>query len=136
TVTEGNTGSINARFTLTLSAASDVAVTVHYDTANGSALAGSDFTGASGTATIPAGQTSVGILIAVTGDRLAEATENFFVNLSAPVNAGISDSQGMGTILDNEPRISINNVTKKEGNGNTTLFVFTVTLSGAYDQAV
>ena len=38
------------------------------------------------------------------------ATRPFVVNLTAPVNAGISDDQGTGTILDNEPRISINNL--------------------------
>ena len=49
----------------------------------------------------------------------------------------IVDSQGVGTILDNEPRISIGDVTKAEGKkGQTTLFTFTVTLSAAYDQAV
>ncbi len=137
TVTEGNTSAVNAKFTLTLSAKSDVDVKVHFDTANGSATAGSDYTAVSGAeATIPAGQTSVDIMIAVTGDRVAEPTENFFVNLSAPTNAGISDGQGVGTILDNEPRISINNVRQKEGNGKSTLFVFTVSLSAAYDQAV
>src|SRR4029450_9808401 len=85
---------------------------------------------------IPAGQLSRPVTVAVTGDRVAEPTENFVVNLTAPTNAGISDSQGAGNILDNEPRLSINNVTKKEGNGGTVQFVFTVTLSAAYDQAV
>ena len=43
----------------------------------------------------------------------------------------------MGTILDDEPRISISDVTKAEGKkGQTTLFTFTVTLSAPYDQAV
>src|SRR5204862_1116164 len=42
-----------------------------------------------------------------------------------------------GTIVDDEPRISISDVTKREGNtGRTTLFTFTVTLSAAYNQAV
>ena len=139
TVTEGNTGSVNATFTVTLSGTSDADVTVHYDTANGSATAGSDFPAASGNVTIPAGQTSRSFTIAVTGDRLAEPTEIFTVNLSAPVNGGITDGQGICTILDNEPRISIGDVTKKEGNGNgnkTVQFTFTVTLSAAYDQAV
>jgi len=87
--------------------------------------------------TIPAGQTSRTFAIAVLGDRVAEPTETFAVNLSAPVNATITDGQGLGTILDNEPRISINDVSKQEGNGSkTTLFTFTVTLSAAYDQAV
>src|SRR4029077_18885375 len=46
-------------------------------------------------------------------------------------------AQGVGTIVDDEPRISISDVTKLEGKKNqTTLFTFTVTLSAAYDQAV
>ncbi len=50
---------------------------------------------------------------------------------------GVYVGQGVGTILDDEPRISINNVTEAEGKkGQTTLFTFPVTLSVAYDQAV
>src|SRR5207302_98860 len=86
TVTEGNTGTVTATFTLSLSSASDVDVTVHYATANGTAAAGSDYTAASGNLTIPAGQISRTLAVAVTGDRLAEPTESYFVNLSAPVN--------------------------------------------------
>ena len=57
--------------------------------------------------------------------------------LRAPTNATIGDGQGSGTIIDNEPRISISDVTKAEGKkGQTTLFTFTVTLSAAYDQPV
>src|SRR5439155_20448078 len=47
------------------------------------------------------------------------------------------DSQRVGTILGDAPRIRISDVTKAEGKkGQTTLFTFTVTLSAAYDQAV
>jgi hypothetical protein len=43
----------------------------------------------------------------------------------------------VGTILDDEPRVSISDVSKKEGRrGQTTLFTFTVTLSATYDQPV
>ena len=49
----------------------------------------------------------------------------------------LPDGQGVGTIVDDEPRISISDMTKAEGRkGKTTLFTFTVTLSAAYDQAV
>ncbi|MBC7818680.1 MAG: hypothetical protein IAG10_17460 [Planctomycetaceae bacterium] len=137
TVTEGNTGSVNAVFTVTLSHASDEAVTVAFATANGTAGAGSDYTAASGNVIVPAGQLSQTFAIAVKGDRLAEPNETFFVNLGSPTNATITDGQGMGTIVDNEPRISISDVSKSEGRkGNTTLFTFTVTLSAAYDQPV
>ena len=86
---------------------------------------------------IPAGQTTGSISVLVNGDRLAEANEAFAVNLSNAVNAGIVDGQGVGTIVDDEPRISISDFTKAEGKkGQTTLFTFTVTLSAAYDQPV
>src|SRR5262249_43950082 len=63
--------------------------------------------------------------------------ETFFVNLSGAGNATIADGQGVGTIVDDEPRVSINDVTKAEGKKNrSTLFSFTVTLSAAYDQPV
>src|SRR5262249_43163232 len=70
TVTEGNTGTVNATFTVTLSQAANVDVTVHYATANVTAMAGSDYTAKSGTLVIPAGQTTRTITVAVTGDRL------------------------------------------------------------------
>jgi hypothetical protein len=137
TVTEGNTGAVNGTFTVSLSVAYDVAVTVHYQTANGTATAGSDYQAASGTLTFAPGLTSQTVTVLVTGDRLAEANETFIVNLSNPTNATIADGQGVGSITDDEPRISISDVTKSEGRkGKTTLFTFTVTLSAAYDQPV
>jgi hypothetical protein len=137
TVTEGNTGVTSATFTVTLSAAYDVPVTVNYATANGTATAGSDYQAASGTLTFAPGETSKMITTQVIGDRLAEPNETFLVNLSSPTNAVITDGTGAGTIVDDEPRISISDVSKKEGRKNqTTSFTFTVTLSAAYDQAV
>jgi hypothetical protein len=139
TVTEGNTGTRAATFTVTLSVAYGQPVTVAYATANGSATAGSDYQAASGTLTIPAGQTTGTITVPVNGDRLAESNETFVVNLSSPTNATIADGQGVGTIVDDDlpVSISISDVTKKEGNGKkTTLFTFTVSLSAAYDQPV
>jgi hypothetical protein len=136
-VIEGNTGTVNATFTLTLSYASPVDVTVHYATADITATAGSDYTARSGTVVIPAGQTSAAVTVAVRGDRLGEADETFAVNLSSATNATIAVGQGVGTILDNEPRISISDVTKAEGKRNkTTTLTLTVTLSVAYDQPV
>jgi hypothetical protein len=137
TVTEGNTGSRSATFTVTLSAAYDVPVTVNYATANGTATAGSDYRAASGMLTFAPGETTKAVAVQVIGDRLAEVNETFVVNLSGPTNATITDGQGVGTIADDEPRISIGTVTKAEGRkGHTTQFTFTVRLSAAYDQAV
>jgi hypothetical protein len=137
TVTEGNAGAVAATFTVRLSVANSEAITVDYATADGTATDGSDYQAASGMLTFAPGETEKTITVQVNGDRLAEPNETFIVNLSGATNAAILDGQGGGTIVDDEPRISISDVSKKEGKkNNTTLFTFTVTLSAAYDQAV
>jgi probable HAF family extracellular repeat protein len=137
TVIEGNSGTTDAVFTVNLSAASAQTVSVAFATANGSATAGSDYQANSGTVSFAPGETSKTVTVRVNGDRIGEPNETFAVNLSGATNASIADGQGAGTILDDEPRISISDVTKSEGKkGQTTLFTFTVTLSAAYDQPV
>jgi hypothetical protein len=137
TVTEGNTGAASATFTVTLSTASAEAVALAYATADGIASASSDYRSTSGTLTFAPGETSKTVTVLVAGDRLAEPGETFAVNLTAATNATIGDGQGIGTILDDEPRISIGDVSRLEGkNGRTTQFTFTATLSAAYDQPV
>jgi serralysin len=61
------------------------------------------------------GETSKTISVLVNGDRLPEPNETFIVNLSGATNATITDGQGVGTIFDDEPRISISDVAKFEG---------------------
>ncbi len=137
TVTEKNTGTSNVTLTVTLSAASTQSVTLNYATSNGTAISGSDFIASTGTVTFAPGVTSRTIAVAVRGDSLDEADENFSVVLSAPTNATIADNTGIVTILDNDgPAISINNVAEIEGNGETKFATFTVTLSAASPQAV
>ena len=137
TVAEGNTGTRAVEFTVTLSAASTDTITVAYATANSTATGGNDYQSASSTLTFAPGETSKTITVAVIGDRLAEPNETLSVNLSSATNATIADDQGVGTIVDDEPRISISDVSKAEGRkGQKTLFTFTVTLSAAYDQSV
>ena len=116
---------------MTLSAASDAPVTVDYATADGSATAGGDYQAASGTVIFAPGQTSQTITVLVNGDRAAEPTEYFFVNLAGPANAGLADGQGVGTIADDEPHISVGGEAIAEGNVGTTELTFTVTLSAA-----
>jgi hypothetical protein len=137
TVTEGNTGMSVTNFTVSLSAANTERITVAYATADNSATTGSDYQAASGTLTFVPGETSKTITVLANGDRVVEESETFVVNLSSATNATIADGQGIGTILDDEPRISISDVTKSEGRRNkSTSFTFTITLSAAYDQAV
>ncbi len=120
-----------ADFTVTLSAASGLTVTVAYATADGTATAGTDYTSTSGTLTFEPGITSQTISVPVLDDTLDEANETFFVDLSSPASATIADAQGVGTIVDNDaaPTISIGDVTvDPEANTNAS---FPVTLTAA-----
>jgi hypothetical protein len=129
---EGHSGATAFVFTVSLSSVSTTAVTVNYATANGSAKSSGknpDFGSTSGTLTIPAGSPSGTITVLVNGDTLVEPNETFFVNLNNTVGATIVDAQGIGTILNDEPMIAIDNVSLAEGNTGTTAFVFAVSLS-------
>jgi hypothetical protein len=135
-VTEGHAGTVAAAFTVTLSAAAAGPVTVTYATANDSAVANGDYQATTGTHSFAPGQTSKTITVLVKGDTAAEADETFLVNLSSAVGATIVDGQGVGTIVDDDPRISISDVAKYEGKSGTTRFVFHVSLSVASSAAV
>jgi len=133
TVTETNSGVVNASFTVSLSKASGRTVTVDYQTADSTTTAGSDYLPASGTLTFLPGTTSQKITVQVIGDTIDEDNEIYFVNLSNAIGATILDGQGQGTITDNDsaPSISINDVRVGEGNSGTTNAVFTASLSSA-----
>ncbi|HEY0727870.1 MAG TPA: PQQ-dependent sugar dehydrogenase, partial [Pyrinomonadaceae bacterium] len=137
-VTEGNTGTTTASFTVSLSNPSSQNVSVNYATAGNTATSGNDFVAASGTATIAAGQLSTTINVTVNSDTIFEANETFFVNLTTPTNATIGDNQSVGTINDDDsqPTISINDLSINEGNSGTTNATFTVSLSNASSQTI
>ena len=101
-VVEGNSGTTNATFTVSLSKASSETVTVNWATANDTAGAGSDYTGGSGTLSFSSGQMSKTITVQVSGDTAAEGAETFKVNLSGASNATVSDAQAIGTISNDD----------------------------------
>jgi hypothetical protein len=130
---EGNTGTTPFTFTVTLSTAYDMPVTVNYATYDNSALAGSDYVTASGTLTFAPGQTSLPIPVMVKGDLLAETDEYFSVSLSNATGGSIANGWGYGTIHDDDtpPAITISDASIVEGNSGTKLMIFTVYLSQA-----
>ena len=75
-------------------------VTYAVSTANGSALAGSDYVARNLPGeTIPAGQASRSFAVSINGDVAKEASETFVVNLRAATGATILDSQARGAIV-------------------------------------
>ncbi len=78
-------------------------VSVVATTANGTATAGSDYTGGSLTLNFAAGQTIATAGLPVRGDTTVEPNETFFVNLANPTgSAVIADGQGLGTITNDD----------------------------------
>jgi predicted outer membrane repeat protein len=103
TVAEGNSGTSQAVFTVSLSEASMQTITVDYVTTSETATAGGvDYQAAGGTLTFAPGVTTQTVSVQVNGDTLYELDETFFVNLSNPANATISDAKGIGTITNDD----------------------------------
>jgi hypothetical protein len=136
---EGNAGTTNARFTISLSFPSSQLVEVDWVAKDATAtLADSDFLAASGRASFPPGTTSVFVDVPVVGDLKLEPNETFTVDLSNPLFGVIADAQGQGTILDDDgvPKMSIDDVRIVEGNTGSSSATFTVTLSNPSGAAV
>ncbi|HVE45643.1 MAG TPA: Calx-beta domain-containing protein, partial [Acidimicrobiales bacterium] len=128
--------SVPATFTVTLSEPAVGPVSARYATADASAKAGSDYQAASGTVSIPAGATTAEVTVAVLGDGLAEADEEFLVELSEPAGARLGRSAGKATIFDALPGISAGHATVVEGDAGMTPARFTVTANAEPTQAV
>jgi len=101
-VLEGHSGSRSALFTARMSRASDTPVAVTFQTAAGTASAGSDYSTRSGTLTFAPGQTAALIPVSVLGDRTVEPDELFYLDLSSPVAATIARSRATGTIRNDD----------------------------------
>ncbi len=130
-ISEGNAGTKQASFTISMPSPSANPVTVDVATASGTAAMATDYaaTAVNGL-TIPAGQTSVGFNVPVYGDTAVEGNETFTVNLSNPSNATIADPQGVGRISNDDlAALSIGDVSVTEGNSGTTTASFVVRLS-------
>jgi hypothetical protein len=100
--TEGNTGTSLLTFTVSLVGNSDLDATVDWSTAAGTATAGADYVGDSGTLTIPAGAAAGTVNIVVNGDLAYEANETLSLTLTNPTGATIGDGVGQGTITNDD----------------------------------
>ncbi|MGH3714496.1 MAG: Calx-beta domain-containing protein [Micromonosporaceae bacterium] len=102
-VSEGDSGTANASFTVTLSKANGKINTVEYATVDGSATAGLDYQAKSGTVTFNKRETSKTIQVPIIGDTIDEPDETFTVVLSQPSkDLIIGDGTGQATISDDD----------------------------------
>jgi large repetitive protein len=130
TLAEGAAGSSNANFVVTLSNTSKTPVTVQFDSTDGTANAGSDYTTSSGTLTFAPGVLTQTIAVPVAGDNIVEANETFTITLSAPNGATLGTAIGTGTINNDDTAVlSLNSPAQLEGNAGNTPMNFTATLS-------
>ncbi len=99
TVSEVSCTSQVATFTVSISAPFGKNGTVQFSTADGTAIAGTDYTAVSGTLSFPRGsKASQTITVPITDVLIPGPNKTFYVNLSNAVNATLSKSQGTGTI--------------------------------------
>ena len=90
--------SAQALLTVKLVGSSRFPVSVNYSTANGTALAGTNYEATSGTLFFNPGETEKTIPVNILPDNDTTSGETFVLNLSAPTNAILGDSQAIATI--------------------------------------
>ena len=142
-VSEGDsTDSPNFAFVpVHLSVPSGLVVTVTYQTVDGSAVDGTDYTGGTDVVTFPAGSTGDQfIAVPILGNLDDQPDKTFTLELSAPDFATLGDSTATVTILDDEaaplPVISVDDPTVTEGDTGDFVLPFTVSLSDFADATV
>ena len=129
---EGDSGTSDLVFTLTLNPVNNAAVELGYSTTAGTATSDVDFTRTTGTLTIPAGQATATIRVPLIGDTRYEPDETLAVYLTeTSPNLELADAQAVGTIVNDDVRsnVSIADASMPEGHSGTTDLVFTVTLN-------
>lgn len=146
TAPEGNTGTTTADLIVSLSTQSQLDTTVTLTVADGTAVAGSDYTVLSPqTITIPAGDTEVEVQVTIIGDTVYEpiTNETLTATISNAINGVISPSanQATGTITDDDaqPVVQFSSATysqNESGNASPTLAALTLTRTGASGNAI
>ena len=101
-ITEGDSGQKLLDFTVTLSQASELPVSVQWSTLSDTALGGVDFQERTNRTLIFDGVTTQTISVPILGDQLFEPDERFTISLSNAVNADIADGEAIGTIVNDD----------------------------------
>ena len=105
----GNESDGELSFAVSMDEPGRTAVTVGYASADGTAVAGSDYEAAAGMLVFAPGELSKTVRVTVVDDLLDEPDETFALTLSAPANATLARGSALGTILDDDepPALSV-----------------------------
>ena len=122
--TEGTDATID--FEVRLNAQDDCkAVTVDYVTADGTAIAGEDYTTTSGTLTFEPGETVKTISVPVLDNATHEGNETMVLRLSNALGVEITDAEATGSIADDDaPPLTAGFENLPESHDGSTAFTF------------
>jgi len=134
---EGSSGNREAVFSVALSRPANEAITLSYETVDGTATAGSDFTDESGTLTFAPGQTEASVAVDILGDQTIETSETFSLAVTPTdqIRNNAQGAVGTATILDDDagggtqPVITVSDARHIEGNSGFPDLAFQVRLS-------
>lgn len=101
-IDEGNTGAAAMTFVVSLDAPAASDVSIEFATADGTAVAGTDYQASNGTLVFPATSASAQISVNVIGDGADEPAETFTINLSNPQGVVVAVGVATGTITDDD----------------------------------
>lgn len=99
---EGNSGTKEFVFTVSLSEPAVEDVTFTYVLEGQTATKGEDFIDKTGTLTIPKGSSETTISVEINGDVTIEPDETFIVKLQDVTNAVVKKGEGLGTIINDD----------------------------------
>src|SRR5678815_3921130 len=139
TVTEGDGGTSSVIVTLTLSAPVATATSVSFTTANGTAIAGTDYTATSGIVTFAANTQSATITIPLVADFVYESDELFKVLLSNPTGLVFGDNAALITVLNDDPVPALVTIAASDAGGSETApdsIVFVITRTTVLTSAI
>lgn len=110
TMNEGNGGTSNMEFTVSLSTALSQEASVKITTKDGFAKAAEDYQALNQSVNFAPGETIKKVTVAIIADDLKEGMEEFQVLLSDAVNCNITDGIGLGVINNDDTKIPVNDI--------------------------